>query len=183
MKALAELRNVFEDDAPEEAPEEEEPVIPPLPNRSRAPEPVSGTNSETARKAPPDLGKVKEDLDSVFVLSPSTAGHWMPSVSSIENPNGAPGFPFRTVAAEKVFAMAKKLIPMFPNATAMQLMSDAVDKAQVLYTELTPEDVSLLELAIHYAQTGRDADFVTPPIVRTGNGVGNGPTLEPRGFR
>jgi hypothetical protein len=102
----------------------------------------------------------------------------------VKMPRGATGFPFHTQSAEKVFQTAKDLIKLYPKAGAGEIRKMAIDKAQVLEIELTPEDELTLDIAIHYAQTGRDEPSITPPIVRTGKGFyRRSGMLDPRGAK
>lgn len=160
--------------------EDDEPVH----QRARAASPVGGMRPETARTAPKlDFREsVKQTLQSVFGEGQRYGGYWVPQIAMIKMKGGGSGFPFRTAAAEKVFQTAKQLIPKFPEATALEIKKDAINKAEVIGTELTPEDEALLDIAIHFAQTGRDDILVTPPIVNRGLN-GKGSDVMPRGFK
>jgi len=88
----------------------------------------------------------------------------------------APGFPFHTRAAERVWTFAQLLILTHPESPPYDILRRAMVEAGLQPTELTPEDMTLLQMAIDMMQNG-------PPIsnVRTGGMPGGPLSVAPHG--
>lgn len=102
-------------------------------------------------------------LDSVFGENTSWTGYSVPNIFQIRTPHQpAPGFGFRTGAAEKIWIRAvgimKKNPKMLPReVTALALQQDD----QVLPFELTPEDYRLIDMGLYWIQSGK-GDWAVP---------------------
>lgn len=70
------------------------------------------------------------------------------------NTGEAPGFPFHTKSAEKIWTFAKLLILTHPEAPPTEIVRLAMLKARLPPSDLTPEDTLLLQLAIEWMQNG-----------------------------
>jgi hypothetical protein len=148
------------------------------PNRRvRAASPDGGMRPETARAS-----SVEDILKAGLGESQAYGGWWAPTINKVKMQGGTGGIPFRTKAAEKVYAFAKKIVLLYPEASGSMIKKDAMNRAEVLATELTPEDEALLDIAINWAQTGRADDVISAPIVNLGLN-GKGSDIAPRGYR
>lgn len=63
-------------------------------------------------------------------------------------------FPFATKSAELVWDAAQALIPMLPLATPADILRVSMEKANIYTSDLSVEDMQMLQLAIHYQQNG-----------------------------
>jgi len=66
----------------------------------------------------------------------------------------APGFPFHTRSAERIWVFAQKLILTHPEAPATEIIRMAAQESRLPLTDLTPEDITLLQMAVDWAQNG-----------------------------
>lgn len=66
----------------------------------------------------------------------------------------APGFPFRTKTAERVWFFAQFLILQEPLLTPSDIVRQAIAQSKQNINDLTPEDLRLLLMAVEWAQNG-----------------------------
>lgn len=88
-----------------------------------------------------------------------------------------PGFPFHTRSAERIWAFAQLAILTHPEAGPTEIIRLAIQDSEIPITDLTPEDVALLQMAVAWAQNGPPATSVrtggTPGgPMRTSGGTG-----------
>jgi hypothetical protein len=87
----------------------------------------------------------------------ATAGGWsgftLASGSTLPRA-GSVSWPYRTASAEKVWEVAKQIIPRYPNLNEREVLCTAVKDAGVNPLDLTAEDWRLLEMAIEWYKNG-----------------------------
>lgn len=104
--------------------------------------------------------------------------------------SAAPGFPFRTASAAAVWKAINEIITKGTKGmTYTDILKKGFEVSGVPGYEITPEDAHLLDMAIHWAVTGKKSD--EPAGTQTGfgrTGVGGpfraqwfGHYLKPRG--
>ena len=76
-----------------------------------------------------------------------------------------PNFPFRTEQAREIYALAQDLVVDFPESNAKAIVGKALQISQHPTHDLTPEDMTLLVMAVEYLQNG------PPPDVSRTSGV------------
>lgn len=98
-------------------------------------------------------------------------GYSVPNFHQLKMPQtpNTGGFGFHTVAAERVWAEAKKVADKDPKETTLNIISKACEQAQVTAFELTPEDNSLLDMAINWYLSGKASGMETPTPPANGN--------------
>jgi len=133
--------------APGEAPKKR--VVSPRPEDEERPEKMQRRENKS-KKQP--LG------ERVAVSGPQIKTHKAPEVGNARGQadlaNQNPGFGWRTWSAKMVYEMAMRLLPLYPDKNAGEIIGMAIRKAGVLTTELTPEDDRMLKMALDWAQNG-----------------------------
>ncbi len=122
-----------------------------------------------------ELGEAVRDLKSIMGEATSWWGYSVPNLHMFRTPQvGAPGFGFRTKAAERVWDFAKKICDEDPKQQTKTIVAKATDQAGVLVTELTPEDGAMLDMAISWYLSGKIAGAAVGAPNRIG-GTPGGP--------
>lgn len=88
-------------------------------------------------------------------------GYAVPNLQQVKMKQGGSGFPFGTESAKKVWEKAQKIARQDPDAKESVVLQQAMDAARVPPIDLTPEDLRILDLAIHWALSGKSTE--TPP--------------------
>jgi len=109
-------------------------------------------------------------LKTVIGEGVSWSGYSVPNVSMINMPNtGNPGFGFHTKSAEQVWASAKQVADADPKLKTDDIISKALEQSDSALTELTPEDIRMLEMAINWYLSGKISGMETPTPTYGGN--------------
>lgn len=87
------------------------------------------------------------------MYSPMAPSHGWGGIP-IQPERGAPAWPYRTESAHAVWAVLKRMIPLYPEKSIRELLKLAVDDSGVPGTDLTPEDWRMLEMAAEYHRDG-----------------------------
>ena len=109
----------------------------------------------------PKLNKLLEELTTVLGEYAGWSGFYG-ALPGAGPGGGAPvgrdlsgqAWPWRTTSAHHVWAIAKKLIPMYPEVSEPEILRMAVQKSGIPPRQLTPEDWRLLEMAIEWRRNG-----------------------------
>jgi hypothetical protein len=97
-------------------------------------------------------------------------GYSVPNLAMLKTPvNPGPGFGFHTKSAEEVWRLAKVVADENPKEKTVAIIGKAVDRAKVLNTELTPEDMKMLEMAVNWYLAGKSAGMEQPTPPSNGN--------------
>ena len=141
----------------------------PIKSGARKEDQLLDPKTRTPEPAPSEKASLKILLDALrFALAEDTpfSGFSAGSINanSLKSPlDQAPiGFPFRTKSAEKVWVALQGLVKLYPKAPENALIASAIDQAQVISTELTPEDGRMLEIATNWLLTNRLSTL--PPV-------------------
>lgn len=119
------------------------------------------------------FGEAIATLRAVLGEAASVWGSSAVNLQSLQMPfTPGPGLGFHTRTAEEVWKVAKQVADESPKEKTAVIIGRAVERAQALMTELTPEDMRMLEMAINWYLAGKSGGMeqVTPisNTVRTG---------------
>lgn len=124
-------------------------------------------------------GRLKEGM------GPATMGAtFIPNPMSMKTPATMnPAFPFKTKSAYAVFDRVMDVMLSHPRAGSDELILRACDSLKMPVSDITPEDVQLLRMAIDWMQNGAPKN-----VVHTGGAPGGpmraaGPGYTARGAR
>jgi hypothetical protein len=116
-----------------------------------------GWNILTKNRAPvASVEEVVRAMKEVLGESTSWWGYSVPNISMLHMPQQpAPGFGFRTGAAEKIWLKTIEMAKANPNLSPAELIGQALETDdQVSPLELTQEDYRLLEMGLHWIKSG-----------------------------
>jgi len=116
------------------------------------------------------FGEAFLTLRSFIGEATSWWGYSVPNFHMMKTPfNPGPGFGFHTKSAEEVWRLAKAVADENPKEKTTAIIGKAVDRANVLITELTPEDMKMLEMAVNWYLAGKSAGMEEPTPPYNGN--------------
>lgn len=118
-------------------------------------------NMDPATVNDPPLKK-KKRRPQMEIAPPSATFPKMTQASQGQVPSGQkypddvkpPGFPFSTKAAGVVWAAAQKLMRDNPEIAPQDILGQAMQQVKTPIYDLTPEDLTLLQMALQFAQNG-----------------------------
>lgn len=67
----------------------------------------------------------------------------------------SPAFGFRTKSAEEVWTYAQKVAEAHPKEASPAIISKAIEQSGIPVSELTPEDMKLLDMAVNWYLAGK----------------------------
>lgn len=119
----------------------------------------------------------KSVLASVFSEATSWWGYSIPNLHMVNTPQtpGNGGFGFHTVAAERAWKFARQVADENPKDTTANIVRRACARANVVAMDLTPEDASLLDMAINWYLSGKARAMQEPTPPSSGNRIGGAP--------
>ena len=128
------------------------------PEPEQGPEDMQVRERKKTKKALGERVGVAGGSSGPGVISPEIKTYQAPTVGNARGQadlaNQNPGFGWRTWSARMVYEMAMRLIPLYPEKNAAEILGMAIRKSGVLTSELTPEDDRMLKMAIDWAQSG-----------------------------
>lgn len=74
----------------------------------------------------------------------------------------SPAFGFRTKSAEEVWSFAQKVAEAHPKEASPAIISKAIEQSGIPVSELTPEDMKLLDMAVNWYLAGKITGTESP---------------------
>lgn len=74
----------------------------------------------------------------------------------------APVFGFHTKSAETVWKHAQRVADAAPKETTAAIVSKAIDRSEIPVSELTPEDMKMLDMAVNWYLAGKVSGMEQP---------------------
>lgn len=122
------------------------------------------------------FGEALVALRTVLGEATSFWGNNVVSFHMMKTPfNPGPGLSFHTKSAEEVWRIAKQVADEMPKEQTSVIISRAMERMKVLMTELTPEDMKLLEMAVNWYLAGKSAGMEQPAPITNNNRLGGMP--------
>jgi hypothetical protein len=110
----------------------------------------------------PELGERTAVFKALRSILGETGGWEGYRVSLDVSKTPSPAFGFRTKSAEEVWVYARKIAEAHPKEASSTIISKAIEQSGIPVSELTPEDMKLLEMAVNWYLAGKITGTESP---------------------